>query len=52
MDNLSMRYVFDRKNQASKTKKALLQIEVRITDRYLDKKVYQNRYTSIRESIL
>jgi len=31
MDNLSMRYVFDRKRQSSETKTGLLQIEVRIT---------------------
>jgi site-specific recombinase XerD len=30
MDNLSIRYVFDRKRQASDTKQGLLQIEVRI----------------------
>jgi hypothetical protein len=30
MDNLSIRYVFDRKRQSSETKQGLLQIEVRI----------------------
>ena len=30
MDNLSIRYVFDRKHTATLTKQGLLQIEVRI----------------------
>ncbi|MFC2425633.1 MAG: hypothetical protein ACFNUT_03720 [Bacteroidota bacterium] len=32
MNNLSMRYVFDRKHKATETEKGLLQIEVHIID--------------------
>jgi len=39
MDNLQLRFVFDRLNQANETKKGLLQIEVRMTGTYIKKMI-------------
>jgi len=39
MDNVQLRFVFDRLNQATETKKGLLQIEVRMTGTYIKKTI-------------
>jgi len=52
MDNLSLRYVFDRKHTSSPTKQGLLQIEVRVSRTSQKKfistgiKLYKNQFSA------